>query len=167
MYFNDKKEIAIISSEKIPCPICGGKLSGRDSRVRQLIGADGNVMRLRIRRLRCKGCGRIHSELPDIVQPFKHYASAVIQEVLDGNTDGCPAEDSTIRRWRLEFASAVKYIESILISLWMQGHRKPWRLLNPVPLLEKLRGWRPRDWYAFVNRLLVNSGADIYTQPAF
>ena len=56
---------------------------------------DGQCIVLSIRRLRCKDCGKIHAELPDLVQPFKHYASRVIQKVLDGHSEGCSAEDST------------------------------------------------------------------------
>ncbi|WP_420544253.1 DUF6431 domain-containing protein [Tepidanaerobacter acetatoxydans] len=32
--------------------------------------------------------------------PKKHYEARVIQDVLSGKTDSCPADNSTIRRWR-------------------------------------------------------------------
>ena len=124
-------------------------------------------MKFRIRRLVCTSCRRIHSELPDIIQPFKHYAAKVIQNALDENTDMCPAEDSTIRRWISEFKAALKDIDGSLISLWMREHQKAWQLVRRVSLLEKIKREHPENWYAFVSRLLVNAGFGTYTRFAF
>lgn len=99
----DKKTGIIENQEVHLCPVCGGKLCSRDSRDRGVLGEDGSVFRLHIRRLRCLKCYRIHSELPDIVYPYKRYAFYVIQNVLNGNIGMCPAEESTVRRWIKEF----------------------------------------------------------------
>lgn len=124
-------------------------------------------MKIRIRRLVCSSCGRIHSELPDIVQPFKHYAAEVIQQALEGKQDLCPAEDSTIHRWISEFKAALKDIEGSLISLWMKENQKAWALVRRVSLLEKIKREHPENWYVLVNRLLVNAGFGTYTRFAF
>lgn len=55
-----------------------------------------------LRRLRCSHCGRLHLEIPDVMQPQKHYAAEVIRKVEAGELGSCPADDSTIRRWKKE-----------------------------------------------------------------
>jgi predicted RNA-binding Zn-ribbon protein involved in translation (DUF1610 family) len=93
----------IISKENVPCPYCGGELLCRDHVTRGVIHADGTVETLLIRRMFCPDCGHLHRELPDFVQPFKHYASGVIETVLDGNNSVCSAENSTLSRWKVWF----------------------------------------------------------------
>ena len=38
--------------------------------------------------------------LPDFMRPYKHYASPVIEAVEAGATASCPADNSTMRRWK-------------------------------------------------------------------
>lgn len=90
----------IISARPSICPDCGQVLSGYDTRKRHAIDGSGAVRWFLLRRLRCSGCGKIHLELPDFIQPQKHYESQVIRETLTGLSDHCPADDSTIWRWR-------------------------------------------------------------------
>lgn len=82
------------------CPDCGEPLNGYDRRQRSLIEDDGNIKIYLLRRLYCPRCERLHLEIPDIMQPQKHYASKVILQVMEGNKESCPADDSTIRRWK-------------------------------------------------------------------
>lgn len=90
-----------IENKGLPlCPDCGQHLSGYDTRKRHAIDGSGAVRWFLLRRLRCSGCGKIHLELPDFIQPQKHYESQVILETLTGLSDHCPADDSTIWRWR-------------------------------------------------------------------
>lgn len=90
------------SEGTIFCPICGGRLKVRDSRRRQIISADGKVRVFSLRRLRCMSCGKLHEELPDLFLPHKHYSREVIENYLSGALCFCPAENSTIYRWRKE-----------------------------------------------------------------
>ena len=154
-------------NEKLPCPCCGGKLLSRDSRLRKLIHTDGSTMILRIRRLLCKSCGKLHAELPDIIQPFKHYTSEIIQQVLDGRSGECRAENSTIRRWIREFTDALESLEGSLIALWMHENQKSWNLLKRISLLSQIKNEHPHNWYAFVTRSLINSGLATHTRFAF
>ena len=82
------------------CPFCGGLLSGYDRRRRSLIEDDGSVSVYLLRRLRCSTCGHLHMEIPDIMKPQKHYAAEVIRQAEIGELGSCPADDSTIRRWK-------------------------------------------------------------------
>ncbi|HOW23609.1 MAG TPA: DUF6431 domain-containing protein [Sedimentibacter sp.] len=51
----------------------------------------------RLHRLKCPGCGKLHLELPDFMAPKKHYEARLIEDVMAGRSDSCPADDSTIR----------------------------------------------------------------------
>jgi ribosomal protein S27AE len=82
------------------CPKCGVLMSGYDTRLRRAVSGNGATHSYRLRRLRCPSCGSIHLELPDFLRAGKHYEAAVIDEVLSGNSDSCPAENSTIWRWK-------------------------------------------------------------------
>lgn len=155
------------SNEKSFCPRCGGSLNSRDSRLRKLILPDGTKSTVRIRRFKCRECGKLHAELPDFIHPFRHYSSKSIQNALDRKSNQCPAEDSTIRRWIRTFQKAMDSIEAALISAWMQETGRPWELIRKNSLLGTIQKQHPEDWLAFVNRRLLTLGFGTYTQFAF
>ncbi|WP_143826216.1 DUF6431 domain-containing protein [Scatolibacter rhodanostii] len=74
--------LRIQSKEHSSCSSCGGKLRVRDSRHRRVINAAGEVTFYRLRRFKCQSCARIHTELPDCIVPYKHYAADVIESEL-------------------------------------------------------------------------------------
>ena len=83
------------------CPECGRLCSGYDHRRRHLVNEEtGQKEWYLLRRVRCPYCGHVHLDLPSCFEPRKHYAADVIERVLFGILDGCPADLSTIRRWR-------------------------------------------------------------------
>ncbi|MCL2703622.1 MAG: DUF6431 domain-containing protein [Defluviitaleaceae bacterium] len=82
------------------CPLCGSLCSGYDSRPRRVIVNDGNATVYLLRRVRCPVCKSLHREIPDFMRPRKHYAAAVIDDVLNGGGADCPADNATIWRWR-------------------------------------------------------------------
>ena len=88
------------NKDALMCPECGVLMSGYDHRKRKVIGADGKPRIFLIRRLRCSVCRQIHAEIPDSLIPYKHYASEVIKAVQQRDSSLCPADDSTIRRWK-------------------------------------------------------------------
>ena len=65
----------------------------------------------------------MHNELPDVLVPHKHYASEVIEEVLDNKalSLGLAEEDYpcdvTKERWNSWFKSNMAQIEGILRSV--------------------------------------------------
>ena len=89
--YNEKTEKYSIVVEKADtstgCPLCEGFLKYRDAINRDVTDRFGEVWHFRLRRLRCMLCKTLHREIPDIIQPFKHYSSDVIQCVLDGGED--------------------------------------------------------------------------------
>ena len=108
----------IHSDEESVCPVCGGGLAVIGSRKRKVvIEGGGKVQVLIIRRLRCRECGSVHHELPDIVIPYKRYGVQIIENILKGRTSGVTCEESTLHRIRAWWASLRLYFENILASL--------------------------------------------------
>jgi hypothetical protein len=103
MEYDESKETYKIRNADAPiCPKCGMLLSGYDTRPRHVIDNSGKARWFQLRRLRCLNCKKLHTELPDFMQPKKHYESSLIMDVIADHTNSCPADDATIRRWRKE-----------------------------------------------------------------
>ena len=155
--YNSKTKIYTVKVEQISyCPLCGGDLSVRDSRKRGVIDSGGEKKTFKLRRLKCGSCDKLHIELPDIIQPFKHYAADVIESALDG-TDYCPAETSTIKRWRKWFSAAVPYIERVLAAIKLTNLSNSINLLKYSSLIDHIRAGG-RGWLRRLTQMLVNSG---------
>ncbi len=93
-----------VYSEETPfCPGCGSLLSGYDRRLRTVLCGDGSKEIYSLRRLYCSRCRCIHLEMPGFILPRKHYAAQLIADTVRGDADYCPADDSTIRRWRKNY----------------------------------------------------------------
>ncbi|MCC8152092.1 MAG: DUF6431 domain-containing protein [Lachnospiraceae bacterium] len=88
------------------CPKCGGELRYFDTVRRSLRTKRGEQSWVKIRRLRCKSCGSVHRELPEIIFPYKQYETEIIQGVIEGliTSDTLGYEDypceMTMIRWR-------------------------------------------------------------------
>lgn len=110
-----------------------------------------------LRRLWCDGCRHLHTEIPDFIQPHRHYGSDVIQDVLDGGGQACAADDSTIRRWRGEFGEAKADIEQRLRSAYARetdSHAPLAAGANTLGGIMKAE----RRWLSFVMGLLICHG---------
>lgn len=111
----------VVSSENCVCPCCKGALCVRDSRKRKVITQTGNVDIYRLRRLKCRRCGKLHTELPGCIAPYKHYAIDVIESELLNMRKDCPAENRTSQRWKCIFVSllaSVKYLLQFPKAHW-------------------------------------------------
>ena len=120
-----KDYFLVKTDEVVPCPLCSGLLNYRDSVYRNVKDMASNVMRFLLRRLLCQACNTLHRELPDNVQPYKHYGADVIQAVIDGDEEAssCAADNSTIRRWLADFSEATPdinqtYFRAQFFSCW-------------------------------------------------
>jgi len=82
--WTDKKgRLHIRSTEEAKCPVCQGELKVRDSKVRKVKFPDkSEKTKLVIRRMVCKDCKTLHSELPDTVVPYKRHARETIESVI-------------------------------------------------------------------------------------
>jgi len=84
------------------CPDCGQLLSGYDTRARKAIDCAGVAHWYSLRRLKCLDCNKLHLELPDFMMAHKHYNAQTIKDIIENNSESCPADNSTIWRWRQE-----------------------------------------------------------------
>jgi len=82
------------------CPSCNVPYKPRDSRKRLVKDSEGKQYTFQLRRLKCPLCGHMGIEIPDIIEPEKHYFKLTIQATIEGKIDYCSADDSTIRRWK-------------------------------------------------------------------
>lgn len=141
-------------------------IGGYDSKKRHVIHSDGIRKTYRLRRLKCKSCRKTHVELPDFITPNKHHSCAVVEAELDGTGNDCPADDSTIRLWRKQFARNLRQIEGALRSLWSTEYRRYYPLLSADSLLEAIKN-KGSGWLTTVNQILINAGSLVPTQFAF
>lgn len=102
----DRDVYVVRSSEtQPPCPGCGSPLRAFGHRIRHAVDGAGVSRRYELQRLRCDRCRAVHLELPDFIAARKYYDRETIQSAIGGTVDDCPAEDSTIRRWKKEARS--------------------------------------------------------------
>ncbi len=90
----------VTGEEELSCPCCGGDLKYRDRRQRKALNESGDWVIYRLRRLRCLDCGKLHTELPDFLLPYKRYCRAVFEEVLSGKKPDIPLETRTHGKFR-------------------------------------------------------------------
>lgn len=155
----------VLSSDDTPvCPLCGGTLRYRDSRMRIRKKEGGLKEHLIIRRLRCSSCGSLHNELPDCLVPHKHYEAEIISGVLDGivTPDDVDSEDyptfQTMLLWLKWFQMNLENIEGQLRHIGDHLLNLGEELLfSTHSLLEAIRN-RHRNWLEIILRILYNSG---------
>lgn len=157
-----RKEIEFCckSLETPACPCCGNELRYRDQRKRIMRSYNGMVYWLWLRRLFCSFCHSLHLELPDILVPNKHYASEVVENVIDGvsteddkTTEDYPCRD-TMARWKA----------------WLEAHREQFEISlrasrchqtgMGMPLLQELRTFGS-GWLSICIRALLNRFAPV------
>lgn len=87
------------------CPNCGGELEYYDSVKRIIKTRRGVKKHIKIRRLKCIRCEKIHRELPENILPYKQYEADIIEGVQEGfiTPDTIGFEDypceTTMQRW--------------------------------------------------------------------
>jgi len=78
----------------------------------------------------------------------------------------CTADNSTIRRWKNEFAEAEPDINQRLASVYTQMTDERIPIAVTVNILDRIK-IETKHWLSFVTELLINSGHKICTQFAF
>ena len=147
-----------MSREKSVCPICGVELRVKDSRERHSLNRYAEKAIYIIRRLRCIGCGKLHTELPDCIYPNKWYDSETIEAVIQNEAEDCRACPTTMKRWKSWFKRVTQHIEGLLAVI----HEQPMNLLSRFSLLENQMTKGP-GWLKTVSEQIVNSGYRVPT----
>lgn len=70
------------------------------SRRRSVKNISGEEYIFSLRRMRCKQCNVIHTEIPDCMIPHKQYSKNAIKSAIKGQCDYYIMEESTIFRWK-------------------------------------------------------------------
>ena len=113
-----RRRFRVVSYEiHICCPICGRVLKVIGSRKRGIINSAGDKQVMVIRRLRCKGCRRIHHELPDMIIPYKRHCAETYEKVIAGDTRDVCCDNKMIRRIKAWWAACLLYFKSVLAAL--------------------------------------------------
>lgn len=150
-----------MSNETIYCPICGGILEYRDSRKRIWKVYGGKSKRIYANRMYCEHCHRLHTILPDILIPHKHYGKEIIENVLD---DACTSEDldtenypceKTMERWKSWFDRNKQNIEGFLQSVRSRLEEYHSILFRIGTLLNSIRE-EGAGWLALITKMVVN-----------
>ena len=154
-----------IPGRKLFCPLCSALLKYRDRRFR-IIKFEGGITKwIRIRRFRCTGCRKLHTELPSILIPYKHYAAEVICGVLDRviTPDDPDSEDQpvaqTMLRWISWFTQLIQRIEEILQRTLLRPelpHSS--RLFSLCRIFRKIYP----DWLERIVRIVCNNGENLW-----
>lgn len=114
--------IFVVTGEaEITCPCCGGVLQYRDRRQRKARDESGAWVIYHLRRLRCLSCGRLHTELPDFLLPYKRYCRAVFEAVLSGKKPAIPLELRTHGKFRAWYRRLQATFESWKARMTQQG----------------------------------------------
>lgn len=111
----------MVRSDMLICPDCGNQLKYFDSVQRIVRTKRGIMKQIKLRRLQCSRCGRIHREIPKNLYPYKQYESEVIKGVMEGfiTSDTLGYEDypceMTMIRWRTQNLHFLLWKERVLI----------------------------------------------------
>jgi len=167
--FNEETKIyTIVPLIPCKCPLCGGAVYHRDYKARDSKKLNGEIWHFILRRLLCDECEKLHTEIPDIIQPYKHYDSETIQSAIDGGEKArdCVADESTISRWKADFVKAAPDIEQRLASVYARDTDETIPVLSSITLIAYIRAMQ-KCWLAFVMALLINGGHKLCTRFAF
>jgi len=104
------------TKEASSCPICGEGLIMRGWRSRMMIKCGEEKIKLKIRRMKCRKCKRIHHELPDCVVPYKRHSAETIEEVIR-DIDSAPCDTRTMGRIASWWQIVLPYFLNVLKSL--------------------------------------------------
>ena len=82
------------------CPLCNQEMKIRDSKRRYIKLESGNRIPINLKRYYCSKCQKIHTEIPDLITPYKQYDTSTIEKIKSGDISSFAGDDSTIREWK-------------------------------------------------------------------
>lgn len=158
-----------MSREDPICPYCGKPLVYRDTRSRIWKWYGGIKRHIRVRRLLCKSCERIHVELPDVLVPNKHYGSEVIENVADGvsTPDDLTTEDypcvKTMERWQDWITLNTPQIDGFLKSIGTRFLEMHEALLSSTDSLLTALRHNGAGWLSLITGIIYRAGGSLLT----
>lgn len=72
----------------------------KNSKQRYIKDCNSHKIPFNLKRYYCPNCNQMHTELPDLIKPYRQYEQSVIDAVQHGHIDTFAGDDSTIRYWK-------------------------------------------------------------------
>lgn len=108
------------------CPFCGASgycrsFGSYDRFLIDFVNGHINLKSVRIRRVKCEGCGHTHAILPDFIIPYCHYSLPFILQVLKAYF---------LRKKAIRNLCEFFYISPQILFRWLRiyGKHKTWHL---------------------------------------
>jgi hypothetical protein len=105
----------------------------------------------------CRACDKLHTILPDVLVPHKHYGAAEIETVLESRVRRDEVSDSTVARWRRWIRGNEAQIEGVLQSVKLEALDILPELRSNESLFTQLKT-TVRNWLSVISRLVINAG---------
>lgn len=160
-----RKPIFFVESRDVfYCPECGATLLHRDFKPRVMKFEGGQKSFIRMERLKCSSCEKLHNALPDCLTPYKHYRTEIISGVIDEvitpddlDDENYPCE-TTMNRWHHWKMANHLRIDGYLKSIAYRSLGFSAELLkSELSLLDELRK-SCGNWLETILRIIYNSG---------
>jgi hypothetical protein len=142
--YNAEEKVSYVwVDEEIICPFCAcAEMIKKGWRKRKLILLDDEVSILKVRRVLCKDCNKIHHVLPDIVVPYKRHDSKTIEKIIQGSQGETLCEESEINRIKAWWQKLLLYIAILEASIKTQMPAPPEsKLSKAVRILANAHLW--------------------------
>ena len=144
-YDEGKQASYVEAIEPISCPACNNpELIKKGWRQRKLILLIGTLTVLMIRRVKCKGCDKIHHVLPDTIVPYKRYDAETVAEIIEGDPHETRCEESAINRikaWWARIRFHISVTAASIIEKRKVQITREFKLLQAVSALANTHLW--------------------------
>lgn len=131
---------------------------------------DGRKEYVMIPRYRCTNsqCRRIHTVLPDILIPHKHFEAKVIQDTIESNINDVESTVSTktIYNWKKWFSLNVQNMEGMVRSVLSEIESIGNDLLSSTSSILEFLKSKSENWLSTALRIIYNAGHFLSSHPA-
>jgi hypothetical protein len=126
------------------CSICGSLTHFHQWKMRNAWSSDSEITEIPQLQVICTNvsCKATHVIIPDFLCPYKRYVGAEIEAAIEPANSKrvvTGAEESTIRRWKNQFARRLSERLNILTRLLMNEYEKMISLLDNSQGLNRVR----------------------------
>jgi len=124
------------------CPLCGALTHSNQWKLRSAWSSDDITRGIPQLQVLCTNhaCKKTHVIIPDFLNPYKRYVGVEIEASIEQTSlNVTNAEESTVRRWKKQFAERFPDILNLLIRLLMTEYANMISLLDCSLGLNRLR----------------------------
>ena len=118
-FFNYYKNVDYIPY--CSCPNCGSRnLIKWGSYLRNLYFLSSNIIKfkiIKIKRIRCKDCGKTHALIPSDIIPYKLHSLDIILSAIANDYFSLNMNYDTISKWNKEFNKFIPYLKTMFNNI--------------------------------------------------